>query len=73
MAQKQSQPYWRRARFGDNWEFVRRRPGGGPTIWFGTVEPVIDGRCGYSTPLGRAYAPTLDEAKQAVEQIAANL
>lgn len=71
MAQQSNQPRWRKSRFGDNWELVRRRPGGGPAIWYGSVEPVIGGQCHYSTHHGSGSTSTQDEAKQAVERIAA--
>jgi hypothetical protein len=71
MTQKSNQPRWRKSRFGDNWELVQRRPGGGPAIWYGSVEPVIGGTCRYSTPHGSGGASTQDDAKQVVEQIAA--
>lgn len=62
---------WRVSRFGDNCELVKRRPGGGRAIWYGSVEPVISGYCRYSTHYGCGKAGTQEEAKQIVEQIAA--
>jgi hypothetical protein len=65
-----SQPRWRNARFGGTIEYVRRRPGGGPAIWYGTVEPVIRGNSQYSTPYGCGSTPSEDESKRAVEELA---
>ncbi len=61
---------WRVARSDGSLELVRRPPGGGPAIWLGTVEPMLEGACRYSTPNSIGIAATQDDAKRAVEAAA---
>ena len=54
-------PKWRKARFGDGFDFMLRHR------WFGSVGPAIQGECRYTSVLGSGSAATQEEAMRKVE------
>ena len=66
-AKTSAAPRWRVSRFGNSLELMRRRAGGGPAIWLGSVGPALDDGCSYSTPLGSGQAASQVAAQALVE------